>query len=87
MILDYARSRDQVIVTADLDYPRLLALTYESRIGLILFRGGEYSEAETLRLLRWVLEGIPEAELLGGILVIERTRVRRTRLPLKPPEE
>ncbi len=75
VVLDYARSKGQVIITADLDYPRLLALTYESRIGLILFRGGEYSEAEALRLLQWLLEGIPEAELMGGILVIERTRI------------
>ena len=43
-VLEYARSQGQIIITADLDYPRLLALTGEATPGIILFRGGDYSE-------------------------------------------
>jgi hypothetical protein len=32
------------VVTADLDYPRLLALAGVERPSLILFRGGDWSE-------------------------------------------
>src|SRR2546425_6149603 len=46
-ILERARRDQRVVVTADLDYPRLLALTGEQRPGLILFRGGHFSEKET----------------------------------------
>jgi predicted nuclease of predicted toxin-antitoxin system len=35
-IVDRARTDDRVIVTADLDYPRLLALARAERPGLIL---------------------------------------------------
>ena len=84
-IIGYAKTNGFVIVTADLDYPRLLALTHEERAGLILFRGGQYSDSEAILLLQHALKRIPAEELMGEILVIERTRLRRTRLPLEPP--
>jgi predicted nuclease of predicted toxin-antitoxin system len=40
VILEHARREQRVVVTADLDYPRLLALTQAEGPGLILFRGG-----------------------------------------------
>ena len=48
-LLAAARREERVIVTADLDYPRLLALHQASRPGIILFRGGAYSDAEINR--------------------------------------
>lgn len=41
-----AQQESRVIITADLDFPRMLALTGAEGPGLILFRGGNYSEAE-----------------------------------------
>ena len=38
-ILAAARTDDRVVITADLDYPRVLATTHSSSPGLILFRG------------------------------------------------
>ena len=42
VILERARNEQRVVVTADLDYPRLLALAQAKGPGLILFRGGNY---------------------------------------------
>jgi predicted nuclease of predicted toxin-antitoxin system len=54
-VLERARAEDRLIVTADLDYPRLLALLKADRPGLILFRGGSFSDTEMLGLLDRVL--------------------------------
>jgi predicted nuclease of predicted toxin-antitoxin system len=39
-LLEIARLENRVIITADLDFPRLLALSLVEGPGLILFRGG-----------------------------------------------
>ena len=44
-IMAAAVTDDRVVITADLDYPRLLAMSGANRPSLILFRGGNYSEA------------------------------------------
>ncbi len=71
-----------VVITADLDYPRILALTQEEGPGVILFRGGNYSGEQTILLLGRVLELIPVDELVGSIIVVEQQRIRRRRLPV-----
>jgi predicted nuclease of predicted toxin-antitoxin system len=81
-ILELARSDGRVVVTADLDYPRLMALAQTEGPGLVLFRGGNYSEHESVARLKRVLETIPIEELPRSIIVIEKRRVRRRRLPL-----
>jgi predicted nuclease of predicted toxin-antitoxin system len=45
-LLELARREERIIITADLDFPRLLALSAAKGPGLILFRGGNYSDAE-----------------------------------------
>ena len=82
-ILKHAQNEQRVVITADLDYPRLLALTQTEGPGLILFRGGNYSEQEAMERLSRVLEVIPDEELPNSIIVIEKGRIRRRRLPLK----
>lgn len=84
VILEQACSEQRVVVTADLDYPRLLALAQAEEPGLILFRGGNYSEQEAVDRLRRTLETIPNEELPNSIVVIEKRRIRRRRLPLEP---
>jgi len=83
-ILERARNEQRVVVTADLDYPRLLALARAEGPGLILFRGGNYSEQESVERLTRALETIPNEELPNSIVVIEKGRIRRRRLPLEP---
>ncbi len=81
-ILDRAREGKGVVVTADLDYPRLLASLHTDGPGLILFRGGNYSEAEALLYLRKALAAIPTESLCRSIVVIEKNRIRCRSLPL-----
>ena len=81
-ILERARGEQRVVVTADLDYPRLLALAQLEGPGLILFRGGNYSEQESLNRLERALIAIPEVDLPNSVVVIEKGRIRQRRLPL-----
>jgi predicted nuclease of predicted toxin-antitoxin system len=82
-VLDAAgRDGRVIIITADLDYPRLLALHQASRPGIILFRGGAYSDADMLGLLDRVLTHMPALDLEGSIVVVDRRRIRRRALPI-----
>jgi predicted nuclease of predicted toxin-antitoxin system len=82
-LLKIARQEDRTVITADLDFPRLLALSSAEGPGLILFRGGNYSDAEMCDLLERVLKEVPPEVLGVSICVVDKKRVRITRLPLK----
>lgn len=81
-IIDCCRREARIVVTADPDYPRLLALTGASDPSLILFRGGDWSDAEVLARMKELLDGVDEADLANSVLVMERNRTRRRRLPI-----
>jgi predicted nuclease of predicted toxin-antitoxin system len=81
-ILAVARRETRIVVTADLDYPRLLALATADGPAVILFRGGAYSDVEMLALLDRVLAAVPIAELERSVTVVDRQRIRRRSLPL-----
>lgn len=81
-IIEFARREQRVIITADLDFPRLLALAEAEGPGLILFRGGNYSEDETIDRLRKALSLVRSEDLPNSIVVIEKRRIRQRRLPL-----
>jgi len=80
-ILDHAKRERRTILTADLDYPRLLATTNPESSGLILFRGGNYSDREIEDRLARVFALVPDEEIATSLLVVEKTRIRRRRLP------
>ena len=82
-IMDAARRDGRVVVTADLDYPRLLALESAEGPGVILFRGGSYSDREMLGLLDRLLAAVAGVELETSVTVVDRRRIRRRRLPLR----
>jgi predicted nuclease of predicted toxin-antitoxin system len=79
-----ARAVDErrTVITADLDYPRLLALARAEGPSLILFRGGDWSEAELTARMRAILNSLSETEIAGSVLVVSRDRLRRRRLPI-----
>ena len=78
-ILEVAHLEARVVVTADLDYPRLLALSGALGPGIVLFRGGSYSDEEMLGLLDRVLA--LGGDLERSITVVDRSRIRRRSLP------
>ncbi|HEV3372324.1 MAG TPA: DUF5615 family PIN-like protein [Xanthobacteraceae bacterium] len=73
-IMARAKQDGRTIITADLDYPRLLATAQVSEPSLILFRGGNWSEHDITTRLREVLAALTEADI--------GHRVRRRRLPI-----
>jgi predicted nuclease of predicted toxin-antitoxin system len=81
-ILQAATCSGRVVITADLDFPRLLAGLGSTGPGLILLRGGNYSEAESRDCLRRVLMSVAHEELPECVFVVDRERVRRRRLPI-----
>ncbi|MCB0159940.1 MAG: DUF5615 family PIN-like protein [Caldilineaceae bacterium] len=81
-LLALATEEDRVIITADLDFPRLFALARLHSPGLILFRGGNYSDAEMRDLLDRVLTHVVPERISHSICVVDRTRIRITSLPV-----
>lgn len=79
-LLAHAKREQRTLVTADLDYPRLLALAQHADPSLILFRDGNWSDTEIVTRMAEIL---PELAGFGHcILVVERDRVRRRALPI-----
>src|SRR5258708_1107204 len=81
-IIARAVRETRTIITAHLDYPRLLALARATGPSLILFRGGDWSDAEIITRTSEVLAGLSESDIAHSILVVERSRVWRRRLPI-----
>ena len=82
-ILEKAREENSIIITADMDFPRMLALSADEGPGLILFRGGNYSDKEMRSLLSNVLEKIDIETLNHSICVVDKKKIRITSLPIK----
>ena len=82
MILARAKGEHRTIVTADLDYPRLLALGGATNPSVILFRDGDWSDAEIVQRMEEILRAIAPEDISESILVVDRDRVRRRRLPI-----
>ena len=81
-IIARAVNERRTIVTADLDYPRLLALTQAEGPSLILFRGGDWNEVELTARMQQILGRLSETDIAGSVLVVSRDRLRRRRLPI-----
>jgi predicted nuclease of predicted toxin-antitoxin system len=82
-LMERADYDDRTIVTADLDYPRLLALTGAAGPSLILFRGGDWSETAVIARMAQILDSLDGRDIGQSILVVDRNRVRRRRLPAR----
>ena len=81
-LLNIARQEGRIIITADLDFPKLLAFSLSEGPGIILFRGGNYSDVEMRGLLEKVLERVPGEVMENSICEVDKKRIRITRLPL-----
>jgi predicted nuclease of predicted toxin-antitoxin system len=81
-ILARAAQEARTVITADLDYPRLLALAGATGPSLILFRSGNWTEADVLSRMEQVFDRLSESDIAGSIIVVGRVRIRRRPLPL-----
>jgi predicted nuclease of predicted toxin-antitoxin system len=82
-ILRLARAEARAVITADLDYPRLLALARAAEPSLILFRGGAWSNAAVISRMGTLLESVSDSEFAHSVFVVDPDRIRRRRLPLR----
>jgi predicted nuclease of predicted toxin-antitoxin system len=81
-ILALAKRELRTVITADLDYPRLLAVARASEPSVILFRNGDWTEDQVRKRLAQILAGLAEHDIAQSIIVVDRDRVRRRRLPI-----
>lgn len=77
-----AVTEQRTVITADLDYPRLLAMAGTLEPSIILFRDGNWSDIQIVRRMAEVLKLLTADEIAQSIITVERERVRRRRLPL-----
>jgi predicted nuclease of predicted toxin-antitoxin system len=82
VIIQSALREDRIVLTADLDYARLLALADSEIPGIILLRGGNYNNEETLDLIKTVLAKLSNAQISNAIVVVDKKSIRRRQLPL-----
>lgn len=82
VIFDRAGSEERVLVSADTDFARILALRGETKPSVILFRWAPNRPAEQLKLLSLNLPTFAAALNSGCIVVIEEDRIRLRRLPI-----
>ena len=76
------KEEGRIVVTADLDYPRLLALSAAIEPSLVLFRGGNWADDEIVARLATLLDSVSEADFKRIIFVVEPKRIRRRHLPI-----
>jgi predicted nuclease of predicted toxin-antitoxin system len=79
-----AVAENRTIVTADLDFSRIIALSGRSGPGLILFRAGNITDDKMLALLKETLGRVPTAELERSVVVVDVHALRVAPLPLRP---
>ncbi len=79
-----AVAESRVLVTADLDFARIFALSGRDGPGLILFRAGNITDAQMLALLRRVLEETTPDSLPRSVVVVDEHSMRIAALPIQP---
>jgi predicted nuclease of predicted toxin-antitoxin system len=81
-IMALAEAEDRVLVTADLDFPRLLAVQKKHRPSVILFRLKWFNTAMANQRLTEVLTAFATELARGAIVTVEENRNRARDLPL-----
>ena len=81
-ILEYAAREDMILVTADLDFGDILALTRYKKPSVIIFRLKEPSSGRVNSILLSTLPRIKDSLGKGSIVVIDDYRVRVRELPV-----
>lgn len=82
-ILSVAIAEGRIVVTADLDFSRLIALSGKDQPGLILFRAGNVSDSQMLELLNRVMTEVPAETMSAAVVVVDETTIRIARLPIQ----
>jgi len=82
-IFDYAIGRNMVVITADLDFGKILAYFKSSTPSVIIFRLRYPSPENINKLLRTVLPRVREELEAGSLILVEDDRIRIKKLPIE----
>jgi len=83
-ILDKARQEERILLTVDLDFAQLLAISGDSLPSVILFRLGNVSREVVNRRLLAILNDYA-TELTNGLIVsVTDVSIRLRHLPIQP---
>jgi predicted nuclease of predicted toxin-antitoxin system len=82
LVFERAGSEDRVLVSADTDFARILALREATKPSLILFRRAPKRPPAQVSLLLANLETFASALHSGCIVIIEEDRIRLRALPI-----
>jgi predicted nuclease of predicted toxin-antitoxin system len=77
-----AASEKRVLLTFDLDFGEILALSRESAVSVVLFRLHNTGTPHVIERLKIALDETKEMLEAGSIVVVEESRLRMRRLPL-----
>jgi predicted nuclease of predicted toxin-antitoxin system len=81
-VIQLAANEGRVVVTFDLDYPRILALQRLAEPSVVLFRLESFTTDSLNLLLRDLLVTYQNDLETGAIVVVDAHRVRLRRLPI-----
>jgi len=82
-IFDYAIERNMVIITADLDFGKILAYFKSSKPSVIIFRVRYPSPENLNKLLLTAIPRVKEELETGSLILIEDDRIRIKKLPIE----
>jgi predicted nuclease of predicted toxin-antitoxin system len=78
-----AATESRILLTFDLDFGEILALSGERRVSVVLFRLHNTRTPHVIERLKLALAQSKTVLETGSILVIEENRMRTRRLPLQ----
>jgi len=82
-IFDYAIERNMVIITADLDFGKILSYFKSSKPSVIIFRIRYPSPENVNKLLLTVLPKVKGELETGSLILLEDDRIRIKKLPIE----
>ena len=82
-IVEFAKSQGLVILTEDLDFAAILAVTRAIEPGVIILRVGNWKREQIEQRLAQALDELNDVTLYNSIVMIERNRIRVRRLPIE----
>ena len=81
-ILKEAQRQERILLTMDLDFPRIFSLSKIFSIGVILFRSRDPRPKLMQERLSLLLKTHSESQIASSIVIIEDFRIRMRNLPI-----